>query len=153
MICPMCGNVMGDREKVCINCGYKAEQEQTVSGAEASVHDAGMAVHEAEGKASFVKGPEPSARRQDKAPSTAVFFFLDLVFMMPLVGFLMAMVFSCGVTGNDSLTNFSRARLIQVIISLLFTVLLAVAFISAGDSVAQQLQELIDNLRQLQMLY
>ena len=135
MICQSCGNIMGENEKFCANCGWQAENPKTYATAGPEIplsgHDTGRG--SAQGAAVNTIGATP----------TALFFFLDILFATPVLGLILVIIFSCGASSDRSLTNFARARLIKRILLCILFVILAAVLASAWEEVIDMFESYI----------
>ncbi len=94
--------------------------------------------------------PVPAAEpeKRSKEISTAGYFWLMLLFAVPVVGFIAMLIFACAVK-NKNLRNFARAHVVWVIVVLIIAIALwilaRVALKAAG--VVIDWQALFDNIR------
>ena len=117
MICPKCGADNPDQVKFCGNCGTKLEQQsvqQTPPQAERI----------------YIQQPvtEETLPAQFRPLSPWAYFGYSLLFSIPVVGFILLIVFSCK-KSNINRRNFARAYWCGLILCLIIvaTVLIVAA--------------------------
>lgn len=72
------------------------------------------------------KAPEPNIPSQYKPLSPWAYIGYSLLFSLPLVGFIMVLVFSFDSTNNINRRNYARSNLYMMIIALVFSILMFV---------------------------
>lgn len=134
--CSECGNPMVDGFSFCSQCGAKALDEPVVTASNAPVVEAPVVEEPLIQEPPFVYTPAPPAPApvyEDPAPapaptypavSTGVYFWLMLLFSLPVVGFICTVIFSFA-PKNPSLKHFSRAVLIWMLVGLILCGILA----------------------------
>ena len=94
--------------------------------------------------------PVPAAEpeKRSKEISTAGYFWLMLLFAVPVVGFIAMLVFACAVK-NKNLRNFARAHIVWVIVALITAIALwivaRIALKAAGAEI--DWRAIIDSIR------
>lgn len=138
-ICASCGSSLMEGALFCAECGAKVEDLNNITPAENMSADAGetnsfSAETDAEplwdeaplkpaAAAPFAMKEAPQAAQPEaeplfKAVKTSSYFWLILLFSIPLIG-LIAMLVISFTSKNNSLRNFARAALIWILIILL----------------------------------
>ena len=89
--------------------------------------------------------PEPfpetvSPVQQEKPVHTGIFFGLEALFSIPLIGLIASVIFSFA-PENKNLKNYARAKLIWCIISLLLSVLLIIGCVMIVRTVTAEVQK------------
>ncbi len=123
--CTNCGAAMEDDAAFCPECGARAEEAVPETsagisgGAAASDASAEMPVPEA-----TASGPEEtSAPERSKEISTAGYFWLMLLFHIPVIGLIAVLLL--GLTGsNRNLRNYARAHLAWMAVMVILTAIL-----------------------------
>ena len=133
MICPNCGHSNPDQAQFCSGCGNQLSpsvpasevpEQPVVQPVECPVEQPTVRPMERPITA-FDPYTVPYAY---KPISAWGYFGWKLLFAIPLVGFVLLIIFSCGVSENKNLTNFARSYfcfllivLIVVLVLLLFS--------------------------------
>lgn len=60
------------------------------------------------------------------------YFGYEILFSIPLVGFIILLVFAFGGTGNVNVRNFARSYFCQLILVLVITLVLCAIFMATG---------------------
>ena len=86
----------------------------------------------------------PAAPAQiEKSVSTAVFFGLEILISIPLIGLIASIIFSFA-PKNENLKHYARAKMIRCIISLILSILLIIGCIFVVQTVTTEVQKKID---------
>ena len=121
--------ILDDDLNVCTNCGAKLEKTQ------------------------FAVAPQPVVIQQTATQSVPdqyrplgawAYFGYQLLFALPVVGFICLIVFSCD-SSNINRRNFARSYWCSLLVSVIVTVLLIVAAVAFGfgmESIASVLSSL-----------
>lgn len=88
--------------------------------------------------------PEPAAGdvfsvQAEKPVHTGIFFGLEALFALPLIGLISSVIFSF-VPENKNLKNYARAKMIWCLISLLLTVLMIVGCVIAVQKATEYIE-------------
>ncbi len=97
--------------------------------------------------------PAPVAAAEDDMPrggaygvvSTGAFFWLDVLFKLPGLGWLFCIILSFA-PKNYNIKHFARSRLIVLVIALICAGLLYAVFAIFGDQIAAALQSFVSDL-------
>ncbi len=118
MFCKNCGTALEDVAVVCTNCGTEVEQKEQVKATSAPQNNVVYA--------------EPVVTNiipeQNQPLSPWAYFGLQLLFAIPVIGFVFLIVFSCN-GSNINRRNFARSYwcgLVLVAIVLFFAIVLGV---------------------------
>lgn len=103
--CPSCNHVLQDNDRFCRNCGAPRPAEQSAPPVN-------------------IPPASANANASKSDVSMAAFIGLILLFMIPVVGFIAAIVLSFFVKKNETIVNFSRAALIIIVVMALLQYLL-----------------------------
>ena len=118
--CTSCGAVLPDGAKFCENCGAKVEIVPNAVCAQAAAPDSQKAQYTAPPSSPASPDNENMYRKKYGVTGFWAFFGLIILFGLPVIGFIAAIVFSFA-PENRNLKNFARAwvavRLIGVILS------------------------------------
>lgn len=100
MFCKNCGTALEDNANVCVNCGTPLAQEAVANTAPAPQQTVTYAV------------PNPVVTNvipeENRPLSPWAYFGLQLLFAVPIVGFVFLIVFSCS-GANINRRNFARS--------------------------------------------
>ena len=112
MVCPNCGKDNDPNALFCIECGQRLERP------------------EPQPKSSPVPPPQPSyygpapQRTEDREPlSMGTFTLMELIARIPLVNFIMFLVWGFGSDVNENKKNWARSRLIWMGITFVLSIL------------------------------
>ena len=114
MYCKNCGSQMDDAAFACTNCGAAVQTPQPVSYA----------------------APTPSIPAENRPLSPWAYFGLQLLFAIPVVGFVFLIVFSCS-GANINRRNFARSYWCALLIGVIATVVILVLAAVLGVSLAE----------------
>lgn len=131
MICKMCGTQNADGAKFCKGCGAKLESNEkrannqiysnnsarTESNSEAC---GGEYTNVVNNNYSGIQTPDTDYIPEDYKPiSMWGYFGYEVLFSIPLVGFILLLVFSFGGTKNKNLKNFARSYFCFMILTVI----------------------------------
>lgn len=146
MFCPNCGNNIEGKEAQCPKCGavinsseLQAQQEVQAPVDAPAQQEAQMpteastqqnygtytAPEQTYDQAQGMQDVQPKSTTETKPVSTAAYFFLLPLFLIPFVGFVLSIVLSCA-PKNVSLKHFARAILIWQIIDIVLAIAIIV---------------------------
>ena len=103
MYCENCGKKLNDGADVCLNCGHQVKKK-------ANVKESGH----------YNIPPEY------KPISMWGYFGYEILFMIPIIGWLLLIIFALGGTSNINLRNFARSYFCLLIIIVVFFIFSAV---------------------------
>ena len=144
MICSSCGNEIPEGTAFCTSCGAKVvpmpdpisqpqpytavnNNYQSGYGNSQSAYPAPIS------QASYV----PAPLLQDTTPITPLGYIgYMILFSVPLVGFIMLLVYGFGSNTNVNLKNFARAYLIIMLIAVILWVVMMLLTVALGVSLA-----------------
>ncbi len=130
MICPKCGTFNPEGTTACSNCGEPLAANQNAFTTPPAQ-------------------PVPPVQRTVQIPeqyrpiSAWGYIGYSLLFCIPIVGFILILVFSFSGSGNINRRNFARSMLIGFIIALILSVILGVVLYNTG-----YYEEFMDQLQQ-----
>ncbi len=148
--CTECGNQIADDVVFCTECGVKVAPK---AKAETTVPEILLATAETppvsqpqpqprsqqerqpqrSAPQPHYQQPAPMAEPENKVISTAAYFWLMLLYALPVVGFISCIIMAFA-PRNRNLKNYAKATLIWVIVSLVLAGLLILLVILLGDS-------------------
>lgn len=140
MICPNCKAQFPDGIVFCNNCGSKLE-------AEIPVQQNAYQQQQYQQQSPVYQQPAP-AYQQPAAPAqneltrpmrTGEFFLTTFLIGLPLVGFILCLVWAFGSSANENKRNFCRAQLIWVLIALVISILFGVIAAAVGASIIDEI--------------
>lgn len=115
--CTVCGAQTTGNEAFCISCG--APQNA----------DSGQYNNNEQYPPQPVSVPEAPPAKDPNIVSTWMYIGLALLFSVPVIGLIVAIVFAVGGTANPNIKNYARAMLIMEIIGIVIALFLTVAVI------------------------
>lgn len=131
MFCPKCGKNVPESTKFCPTCGaLLAGEAQQAPAAEPQ--------------------PQPQPQYQPQQPvyqaapadnnpaalKVSEFFWLDFLTSIPLVGFILTLVWGFGGDVNENKRNYCRAKLVWLLIGIALIVLFAIIAAAGGGLAA-----------------
>ena len=131
MICKNCGTELTEDAKFCLGCGASLETPAVPVPPIPPIPTPTVVVHNS----------APKITREDDLPEQYrplgawAYFGLQMLFAIPLVGFIFLIVFSCS-SGNINRRNFARSYWIIYIIALVIAVIVLL-FAVLGMSVVK----------------
>lgn len=141
MKCPMCSTENEAGAKFCGGCGYNLQLQQPTH----TQPDQTQPVPPQPVQTQPVVQPvytapiQPVVNRipEEYTPIGAWMYFLwNIVFSIPLIGFIMLIVFSCGGTNNINLRNYARSHFCALLVAAILTILILVLTVALGVSLA-----------------
>lgn len=131
MFCKNCGTAMEDTAVVCVNCGTVVEKQEPVNEVPVAPAPQQTVVYAAPPVVTNVI-PE-----ENRPLSPWSYFGLQLLFAIPIVGFVFLIVFSCN-SSNINRRNFARSYWCGLMIVAIVAAVVASIFflfaIAAGGS-------------------
>lgn len=128
--CKKCGAELLPGTQFCTECGEKVTQEAQKpeqKPAEQSPAAAAPAVpYGSANQNASAANSRPADGKTDRVMGVGAFFWLTVLFRIPFLGLLMALILSF-VPGNKNLRNFARANLIHAVIGIVIVLLLSLA--------------------------
>ncbi len=112
MYCQNCGKKLEDGQEYCLSCGASNNK-----------NNSNGAINENNIPAEY------------KPISMWGYFGYEILFSLPLVGFIMLLIFSFGGTANKNLKNFARSYFCFMIVAVVLVVVLMVIFSAAAPKV------------------
>ena len=100
IVCEDCGKKYSDKAEACPNCGYTNAPASPVRNNNANV--------------------SYDIPNEYRPISAWGYFGYQILFAIPLVGFIMLIVFACGGTQNINLRNFARSYFCMLVLALIF---------------------------------
>lgn len=128
MICKICGKFNPDDMPVCAQCGTPISQ-----AADLDTQLSYAASISPEEPAAYPRRGVSRVPKEYKPLSPWAYVGYQLLFAIPLVGFILLIVFSCGGTSNLNLKNFARSYWCTLLIGLIVVALAALLLITLGD--------------------
>lgn len=133
--CSKCGREYNDDRKYCTKCGSPLYKEKSKN--ESFTQTSYTASHSEPKATAYTYSPEHKqnvnyTKDEDTQPVSIAVYILSLIlFSIPVLGFLVCLVWACGGVNNKNLLNYSRAVLILMCIG---TVIAIVGVIIAAAS-------------------
>lgn len=122
MFCTNCGKEIPDSSKICNNCGFTLKvpvQNQVCCTQDGQVRSS---------QGISTKEKSSSNKESNAKPlSTATFFFLQVLFSIPVVNLVFILYWSIKKDINENLKSYARSMLIWAVI---FFVILVFAFLT-----------------------
>ena len=137
MFCPNCGTENENDAKVCQSCGQElqTENQQQAYGNQ----------QQAYGSQQQMYGNQPPMNNQVPEEYRPIgmwgYFGYELLFMIPIVGLIMVLVFSFGGTANKNLKNFARSQFCIWIIVIVLVVIAILLGLMTASSVASNVNQ------------
>ncbi len=156
--CTGCGKALADGLMFCTECGTKAAegapaQADTVKeeavAAEVKQEPVIVAAQPqqpvAQPQQQYIPPQQPPAQgaqqTENHSASTAHFFWMMLVYSLPLIGWLICIIMAFA-PKNESKKHFARAILIWAIVGIVFSVIGLILMSLLGGSIAELLSEI-----------
>lgn len=130
MICKICGKFNPDDMPVCSQCGSPINQASEPYDTQLPYTTSASPEDYA---ASYPRRAGPRIPKEYKPLSPWAYVGYQFLFAIPLVGFILLIVFSCGGTSNLNLRNLARSYWCALIIGLILVALAALLLIILGD--------------------
>ncbi len=130
MFCPNCGTNVPDSTKFCPTCG-------SVLGSESAPEFTPQSAPETPAQPVYQNQPyiDPN-----KVPmKTSEFFWLEFLMCIPIVGFILALVWGLGGGTNENRRNYCRAKLIWILVGLGISIIALIIIFAVGGSIIDRL--------------
>ena len=148
--CPKCGAQQDSSVRFCTKCGYdlmQDENESRNSNYEFPFAPAGAGAQENPGSNPQPRyTPAPAPRPQELTANDLPhhlrplgawsYFGYSFLFSIPLVGFIMLIVFACGGAQNINLRNYARSYFCAFLILLILVVFVLIVLLASGSSLS-----------------
>lgn len=159
-VCPQCGTPYRPGVQFCTECGTRraqspAETNQTPVNPKPArpTQPDPMRANSAPMGVPYSPAPANAASIEDDMPrggaygvvSTGAFFWLDVLFKLPGLGWLFCIILSFA-PKNYNIKHFARSRLVVLVIALICAGLLYAVFAIFGDQIAAALQSFVSDL-------
>lgn len=157
-VCPQCGTPYRPGVQFCTECGTRraespAETNQTPVNPKPARPTQPNPVHANPAPMGVPYTPAPVAAAEDDMPrggaygvvSTGAFFWLDVLFKLPGLGWLFCIILSFA-PKNYNIKHFARSKLVVLVIALICAGLAYAFFAIFGDQIAAALQSFVSDL-------
>lgn len=128
MICNNCGKFNPDSAAICSDCGKPLNRS---GGGYSAPAYSGQPIKPSYSPR-YQRSSAPAVPSEYKPLSPWAYFGYQLLFAIPLVGFILLIVFSCGGTSNINLKNYARSYWCGLIIGLILAAVLVILIIAMG---------------------
>lgn len=119
MFCKNCGTALDDTAYTCPNCGTAVNAQQPV--------------------VTYAAPAAPVVPEENRPLSPWTYFGLQLLFAVPVVGFIFLIIFSCN-GSNINRRNFARSYWCSLIIAVIIIAIAAVIAVATGVSLSALMQ-------------
>lgn len=126
MLCPVCGKENTPDRRFCCGCGNRLVSAAPVNN---------QPVYTAPAQTNIYI-PQPTIPEEYKPIGAWMYLVWSLVFGIPLVGFILQIVFACGGTKNINLRNYARSYLCALLIAVIIVFLVFIMLTLFGFSLA-----------------
>ena len=145
--CPNCGASAAEEEKFCQSCGTPLPKSEEAPAPQPNYQQSHQQTYQEIPQQPYgsypPSAPASPADQNPEVVSTAAFFFLDLLFALPVIGFICVLLFSFIPSINPNLRHFARSRLIWVLIAFVIGLIAVIALIAAGQSIFSAFSEVL----------
>ena len=141
-LCTNCGAALDDDAVFCPECGTRTDAAPTP---EAAAPEAAAPAPDPAPAPAPQPAPGPAPEMRSKEISTAGYFWLMLLFAIPVIGLIALLIFAFAVK-NKNLRNLARAFLIWIIVALVLSVIAFILMKIFGvnlSSVMESIQNVI----------
>ena len=141
MNCTNCGKEIQENAAFCTGCGAKLIQEPKPAAPKAAPETAyvpqqSQYTQPQTQTPAFQEEAAPVLPAAYKPLSAWAYFGYQLLFSIPLVGFVLLIVFACGGCSNINLKNFARSYFCGLVVALGVIILTVILIIAMGGSLA-----------------
>ena len=139
MKCPICGAENEAGAKFCGGCGYNLQFQQTTTTQSEQTPPVYTAPVQPAAQPIYTAPVQPAVNQipEEYTPIGAWMYFLwSIVFSIPVVGFILLIVFSCGGTNNINLRNYARSHFCALLVGAILFILMLILVITLGISLA-----------------
>lgn len=156
-VCPKCGTPYRPGVQFCTECGTRRAQSPAAAPVNPNPANANPVnpnpVHANPAPMGVPYTPAPVAAAEDDMPrggaygvvSTGAFFWLDVLFKLPGLGWLFCIILSFA-PKNYNIKHFARSKLVVLVIALICAGLAYAFFAIFGDQIAAALQSFVSDL-------
>lgn len=141
MFCTECGAQIGDDDLFCTKCGKSVKKETSM--VEESKEKVILVENKTEDRpyiANYIPG-------MDYTPiGMWGYFGYSILFGIPVVGFILILVFALGGTRNINLRNYSRSMFCTFIIGLVLFVFIFIISLLVGSNLFDQLENTFNHM-------
>lgn len=134
MICKLCGKENEDASVFCANCGAQLEAQNAAEPT--PVVEPQLQPQPQQVPPQWAYPQTPAIPESHKPLSPWAYLGYQFLFAIPLVGFILLIVFSLNNSGNINLRNFARSYWCAALVGVIFVVIAVVLGIALGGSVA-----------------
>lgn len=138
MTCKLCGCENEEAAVFCTNCGAQLESKMA---AEVTAEPApAVQPQTQQAPPQWAYSQAPVIPENYKPLSPWAYFGYQLLFSIPLVGFILLIVFSVNNSGNINLRNFARSYWCAALVGVLLFVVVLILIIALGGSFSSIIQ-------------
>lgn len=130
MRCMKCGNEMAQGSKFCIKCGTPVA-EQRVQQSRQITPQRNMEINQQQQADREQMMPDYRRDLDYKPLGMWSYFGYDILFSIPVIGWIFLIAFACGASNNINLRNYARSKFCLIIVLL---VILVVLGLIAGET-------------------
>ena len=137
--CTQCGTQLSDTSVICPNCGAKVESAVN-QGPAPEANQQYAQPQQQYAQPQYIP-PQPVVNEEAALPerfkplSALAYFGYSLLFTIPIVGFIFAIVFAVSSEGNINRRNYARGYLIGLLVAFIISIIIAIITAVAGISI------------------
>ena len=143
MNCPSCGTENPEGTKFCAGCGTNLQNQTPVTTYETQPQYTAPQPQYAAPQHQYYAQPVtpavPNIPDEYKPIGAWMYFLWNIVFSIPLVGFVLLIVFSCGGTSNINLRNYARSFFCALLVGVVFVILMTILGVSVFSAIAEMM--------------